>query len=210
MKKIPTLFQRNYDGDYLVRDEVTPGCEWVLAGEGVATEKFDGTCCLWKDGKLWKRFEHKPKLRRGQKYNPRHAYRWKVWPAGFVACQEERDSNTGSLPGWVPVGYGPQDRWHREALSNGAPLEEDQTYELVGPKVQGNPYGLTYHQMWQHGLQLRGGDPRCFKTIQDYLRRTIEGIVWHHPDGRRAKIKRRDFGLEWPIVPLLTDAEADA
>ena len=27
----------------------------------------------------------------------------------------------------------------------------------------------------------------------------IEGIVWHHPDGRMAKIKRRDFGLSWPI-----------
>ena len=26
----------------------------------------------------------------------------------------------------------------------------------------------------------------------------IEGIVWHHPDGRMAKIKARDFGIQWP------------
>lgn len=25
----------------------------------------------------------------------------------------------------------------------------------------------------------------------------IEGLVWHHDDGRMAKIKRRDFGLKW-------------
>jgi len=39
MKKIPSLFQRNYDGDRLVRDEVVPGAEWVMAGEGTATRQ---------------------------------------------------------------------------------------------------------------------------------------------------------------------------
>lgn len=37
MKKIISLFQRNYDGDRLVRNEVTPGAEWVINGEGTAT-----------------------------------------------------------------------------------------------------------------------------------------------------------------------------
>ena len=32
MKKIPSLFCRNYDGDRLVRDEIVPGSEWVAAG----------------------------------------------------------------------------------------------------------------------------------------------------------------------------------
>jgi hypothetical protein len=40
MKKIISLFQRNYDGDRLVRNEVVPGAEWVVAGEGVATRKY--------------------------------------------------------------------------------------------------------------------------------------------------------------------------
>ena len=59
MQKIITLFQRNHDTDHLVRNEVVPGAEWVIAGEGEATQKMDGTCCLVKDGKLFKRYEVK-------------------------------------------------------------------------------------------------------------------------------------------------------
>ena len=59
MKKIPSLFQRNYETDRLVRNEVVPGCEWVLAGEGIATEKTDGTCCLIQEGIMFKRYELK-------------------------------------------------------------------------------------------------------------------------------------------------------
>jgi hypothetical protein len=32
--------------------------------------------------------------------------------------------------------------------------------------------------------------------IAQYLREhDIKGIVWHHPDGRMAKIKGKDFGI---------------
>ena len=39
MKKIPTLFKRTYDGSCIkgISDEVAPGLEWVLAGDGLAT-----------------------------------------------------------------------------------------------------------------------------------------------------------------------------
>src|SRR4051812_20540845 len=56
MQKIISLFQRNYDGNRLVRDEVTPGAEWVVAGEGVATRKWDGTCCMIRGAQLFKRY----------------------------------------------------------------------------------------------------------------------------------------------------------
>ena len=38
------------------------------------------------------------------------------------------------------------------------------------------------------------------RLVRDELviARNIEGIVWHHPDGRMVKIKARDFGLPWP------------
>jgi len=38
MRKIPTLFGRDWDTDprYVTR-EVAPGCEWVINGEGRAT-----------------------------------------------------------------------------------------------------------------------------------------------------------------------------
>jgi len=38
--------------------------------------------------------------------------------------------------------------------------------------------------------------PRTFDALREYLRgRDIEGVVWHHPDGRLVKIKGKDFGL---------------
>ena len=56
MKKIPTLFERVYDNHKIVgiTDKVTPGMEWVLAGEGTATVKYDGSCCAVIDGKFYK------------------------------------------------------------------------------------------------------------------------------------------------------------
>jgi hypothetical protein len=59
MRKIPSVFQRNHDGDCRLRDEVLPGSEWVLAGEGIATRKFDGTCVLVRGGVLFKRYDAK-------------------------------------------------------------------------------------------------------------------------------------------------------
>ena len=60
MRKIQSLFQRNYDGDRLVRDEVVPGSEWVADGKGRATRKWDGTCCMIRGARLYKRYEVKP------------------------------------------------------------------------------------------------------------------------------------------------------
>jgi len=40
--------------------------------------------------------------------------------------------------------------------------------------------------------------PLSFQGIKEYLEQhNIEGIVWHHPDGRLVKVKSRDFGLPW-------------
>ena len=42
--------------------------------------------------------------------------------------------------------------------------------------------------------------PRDFETVEAFLKKeAIEGIVWHHEDGRMAKIKRSDFGIKWPL-----------
>ncbi len=177
MKKIISLFRRYYDDDRLVRDEIVSGAEWVVAGEGLATRKFDGTCCMIRDGKLFKRYDAKA---------------GKIPPAGFEPAQEP-DPITGHHPGWVPVGDGPDDRWHREAMID----LPDGTYELCGPKIQGNPEGFIDHVLVRHdgGMTvLHPQPPRDFAGIKEYLMtRTIEGIVWHHPDGRMVKIKRKDF-----------------
>lgn len=182
MRKIVSLFQRNYDGDRLVRDEVVPGAEWVLAGEGVATRKFDGTCSMVRGGKLFKRYD---------------AQQGKTPPIGFEPAQDA-DPQTGHWPGWLPVGDGPDDRWFREAFE-ASPALPDGTYELVGPKVQGNPDGFATHTLVLHGREVLADCPRDFEGLKAYLlARTIEGVVWHHPDGRMVKIKRRDFVKSGP------------
>jgi len=44
----------------------------------------------------------------------------------------------------------------------------------------------------------RSGVARVEKVgFREWLKgRDIEGLVFHHPDGRMAKIKKRDFGLK--------------
>ncbi|MFA7462372.1 MAG: DUF5565 family protein [Anaerovoracaceae bacterium] len=176
MKKIISLFQRNYDGDRLVRNEVVPGAEWVINGKGIATRKYDGTACMIRDGKLYKRYDRKG---------------GKPAPEGWEPCESTPNEHTGHWPGWVPVGDGPEDKYHREAFKGGLP---DGTYELCGPAIQGNPEGFSEHVLIPHGATILEDAPRDYEGIKEYLRnRDIEGIVWHHPDGRMVKIKRKDF-----------------
>lgn len=182
MKKIISLFCRNYETDHKVRDEIVPGAEWVIAGEGVATRKFDGTCCAIMDGKLWKRYDAK---------------RGKQPPEGWIAAQEP-DPVTGHHPGWVPVGYDPDSIYHLEAFHKGYDCYGgalvDGTYELCGPRIQGDPEGYDRHVLVPHGGEVLLDCPRDFEGIKQYLaERTIEGIVWHHPDGRMVKMKKKDF-----------------
>ncbi len=182
MKKIISLFQRNYETDRLVRDEVVGGAEWVVAGEGTATRKWDGTACMVKDGRLYKRYDVK---------------KGRTEPPNFQPSQDA-DPMTGHWPGWVPVTDGPEDKWFRDAFDSSYP-PEDGTFELCGPKVQGNPEKLDGHTLLRHGLALCDEDPRDFDELRDYFQsRDIEGIVWHHPDGRMVKIKGKDFGIKRP------------
>jgi len=185
LKKIISLFQRNYDGDRLVRDEIVPGAEWVPAGEGVATRKLDGTACMIRAGRLFKRYDAK---------------KGKMPPVGFEPAQPEPDPVTGHWPGWLEVGNGNEDRWYREACGKMGDPDHvdlpDGTYELLGPKVQGNPEGLPGHALVPHGQALLPDAPRTFEGIREYLRPGhIEGIVWWHPDGRQVKIKAKDLGF---------------
>lgn len=208
MKKIVSLFKRNYDGDRLVYNEVVPGAEWVINGEGWGTVKHDGTCCMIRDGKLYKRYDRKltkskaKRLKRDKTYRPK-VEDYKAAPDGWEAAEPEPDHNTGHWPGWVPVGDGSDDRYHRQALANVKPPYKDGTYELVGPKIQGNPHEYEYHLLVRHGYTIIN-PPRDYEGLKDWFELhdkagiLIEGVVWHHPDGRMVKIKRRDFGFPWP------------
>ena len=81
-------------------------------------------------------------------------------------------------------------------MVNSSPLHSG-TYELCGPKVQGNPEGYIDHRLIPHGKEEIDPDvPRNFEALKAFLfNAQIEGIVYHHPDGRMAKIKAKDFGI---------------
>lgn len=179
MRKTPTIFVRDWT-THRVTDVQTPGCEWVFAGEGIATRKLDGTCCLIRDGKMFRRRE----INQGR-----------AFPADFEVV--DIDGVTGAVVGWVPVGEGPEDQWHRRAVTY---EWTDGTYELIGPHIQGNPERVEHEMLVRHGHGLAGpveGVPRTFDGLREFLASVdMEGIVFHHPDGRMAKIKGRDFGLK--------------
>ena len=191
MKKIPTLFQRNPDDRRRVLPLVTPGCEWVLSGEGVATRKYDGTCVLIRrDGIAvigFARREVKPD---------------KQPPPNFI--ETGTDEATGKTMGWEPIAQSGFAKWFDEAVTNHNGDTDGSltpgTYELCGPKINGNPEGYEHHRLIPHdraevfpvlptllhfdGLRLH---------LQALGEAGFEGLVWHHPDGRMAKLKARDF-----------------
>lgn len=183
MKKIPTIFKRDENNRGLVTSEINPACLWVFYGEGVATRKYDGSCCMIHDGKLYKRREFKD---------------GKPEPDNFIEC--EYDEVTGKHFGWIPVlDNAKEDQYFVEAYRKLPSPAINGTYELVGPKVQGNPEKCDRHILLAHNsaFEYRYILDRSFKGLKEWMEKVdIEGLVFHHPDGRMAKIKKRDFGLK--------------
>ena len=189
MRKIPTLLVRDPNDRAHVTDEVTPGCEWVLAGEGTARRKYDGTCVMLDEhGDWWARREVK---------------RDRMPPPGWRLV--ETDPVTGKAMGWEPIAQSPFAKFHAEAVTPanefgaliGARMPAG-TYELVGPKINGNPEGAMYHQLERHAtaeeLVEVGTTVESIKAYVRWLAEDgVEGIVWHHPDGRMVKLKGRDL-----------------
>jgi len=187
MKKMPTLFKREYMGknEFTLLHEVTEGCEWVLAGEGIATRKYDGTCCLIKNGEIYRRYDAKA---------------GKVPPEGAIPCQEAPDKITGHWPHWVKCSESnPSDKWHIAALRATSMLE-DGTYELCGIHFQNNPDKVVEDRdiLIEHGKDILNIKDRSFEGLKEYLENHyIEGVVFHRGNGEMCKIKRSDFGIPW-------------
>lgn len=183
MRKIPTLFERDWEGDRrYVLPQVTAGCEWVINGEGVPTRKYDGTCVMFDGDRWWARRE----VKEGRQV-----------PAGFVVL--EVDPVTSAAAGWEPVGQSAFAKVHAAVLARFDPdlcAWRPGTYELCGPKVNGNPEGFALDNLVIHEDAMRLKDvPRDFDGLAAWLHaHPYEGIVWHGgPGGAMAKVKRRDF-----------------
>ena len=192
MKKIPTLFEREFKDHNVIKilPKVHPGMEWVLEGEGIATVKYDGACCAVIDGQYYKRYDCK---------------KGKTPPEGFIPCCEP-DTITGHWPGWVKVDEkNPADKWFVTAYEMTVMLENygmklsDGTYEAVGRCFQNNPYNFTSNKLIKHGKEIVEVE-RTFDGIKKYLsEHEIEGLVFWKDGIPQCKIKRSDFGFEWPV-----------
>lgn len=183
MEKIPTVFDRG--PDFKVVDQVREGCEWVFDGQGTATEKLDGmnVRLTVRAGRL---------VRLEKRRNPSKVQKQQGIIDGWYVDADEHDA---------------QDRWIREAARHtdvsGWP-DGEHSCEALGPKIQGNPLGLSGYLCVPFNIEVPVYEVpgRSFGGLQRFLAQMesryapghlAEGIVFHHPDGRRAKIKRRDF-----------------
>ena len=192
MKKIPTLFEREFKDHKVIGIKPilsSPDLQWVLDGEGKATLKVDGSCCAIINGLFYRRYDAK---------------KGKMPPENAIPCSDP-DPVTGHWPHWIPASASDNDKaskWYVAALqdyilNNGLP--EDGTYEAVGPHFQGNPYKLETDTLVKHGLVVLDVE-RSFDGIRDYLQQhEIEGIVFWKDGEPQCKIKRSDFGFQWPM-----------
>lgn len=189
MKKIPTLFKRVFYNHSIIDivPVITEGCEEAFKN-GLATVKFDGACCAIINGKFYKRYDAK----KGRKP-----------PEGAISCCDP-DPVTGHWPHWVEVSEdNPGDRWFAIALLNTKTLKGrelvDGTYEAVGPHFQGNPYKFKADYLLKHG-EIAIDVQRDFESISNWLNEhKEEGIVFWLNGEPVCKIKRTDFGFDWPV-----------
>lgn len=192
MKKIPTLFKREFheDGTFTLKNEFSDPFFALNLNAFVPTYKWDGTA-VYYDGRKWYK-----------RYDAKHG---KKPPEGAIPCQEAPDPITGHWPHWIAVKDVPEDRWINEAIQNyhdkWANLGSSciGSYEAVGPKIQGNPYNFTRHYLEKHGDLIISDFPFDYDGMKEYFRiHHLEGVVFWFQGKPICKIKSSDFGYSWP------------
>lgn len=193
MKKIPMLFKINWDNgtstvDFEAFNDIAR--ERLEGTDAIATRKIDGTAMMLDDeGNWWARRIVKP----GKKI-----------PAGFL--EVAFDENTGKHVGWIPAEDSSFAKFWRKALSNADEEFKPGTFELIGPKINGNPEGVDFDMLVAHGTTkiedfpeveeiFASDDPRTllepiFARFRD---EGIEGVVWWVEGTPVVKLRAKDF-----------------
>jgi hypothetical protein len=186
MRKIKTIFDRDWEGDRKVVDKYVYPQVVEQLKTAKATEKLDGTNIrLTLRGGLVVRVEKRCNPSKIQKHN---------------GIEE---------PWYVDASEGdPQDKYIFEAVKamEVYPCPDGEwSGEALGPMIQGNPLKLEHHVVVLFSL---GMAPEFFDVPTTYnelkawlpLQKSkfgndcgIEGIVWHCENGDMFKIKVKDF-----------------
>lgn len=187
-RKMTALFEIDRT-KHVGTDVVNEKSAWIFTEPAVPTVKRDGTGVLVTlDGEILVR---------------RSVKKGKRVPDGFRLA--ETDAFTGHMFGVEPVGQSGFKAMMEEAmLSVGAWLEPG-TYELCGPKINGNPEGFNKHMLIRHGSEnlpiipdMRTIAPEdAFPLLKELFNKLqadgVEGVVWWGADDKRVKLRVKDF-----------------
>lgn len=170
-------------------DVVNEKSAWVFTEPAVATVKRDGTGVLvTAEGEVLVR---------------RSVKKGKRVPEGFRLA--EVDAFTGHMFGVEPVAQSGFKAMMEEALPKTGQLLEPGTYELCGPKINGNPERLDAHVLIRHGAEVLPAVPDmrtvapddAFELLKvlfkDLQADGVEGVVWWGADDKRVKLRVKDF-----------------
>lgn len=179
--KLQSPFVREGD-NYTVINKINPGYEWVFEDDTVvAQEKLDGTniSILIENGIITRVFNRTNEIN--------------IWSNNPVILAVRESYNKGycNLPNGQHFG------------------------EAIGERIQENKYGikgniwLPYNTYFVKHLTYKswGKYPKDFETISEWFKNLmplysiskgnksgfVEGVVFHHPDGRMAKLRMDMF-----------------
>ena len=188
MEKIPTIFDRNWEGNRKVNEKlVVPDFDF---SNSVATEKLDGT-------NIRVTTRCNSVVRVEKRRNPSKEEKAKGISEPWYIDADSNDSG---------------DRYIFEAVSNtdfsNVP-DGEWSAEALGEKIQGNPLNIEGHTLFIFSLDTcrekvtYEGVPTDYAKLKEWLPLQkskfgkdcgIEGIVWHNrTTGQMCKIKIKDF-----------------
>lgn len=183
MQKIPTIFERDWEGKRGVIDKLVVNPEKFLNSN--ATEKVDGS-------NVRVTVRNHTAVRLEKRRNP-----------------DKIQKHKGITEPWYVDAFEaePADKWLYDALKNTnlSDIEDGEwSGEAIGTNIQGNPLNLDKNIIVFFSLgqaPVFENVPTTFQELKEWLPKQksaygdgfIEGIVWHCKDGSMMKIKTKDF-----------------
>jgi Family of unknown function (DUF5565) len=186
MKKIKTIFERDWDGDKTVIDKFVVPEANLTAFNTVATEKLDGM-------NIRLTIRNHTVVRVEKRRNP-----------------DKIQKHKGIEEPWYVDAYEaePSDRYIFEAVKNTdlTDIEDGEwSGEALGKNIQGNPLNLENNTVCLFSCgkaPVWENVPTTWTELKEWLPKQkskfgkdcgIEGIVWHCANGEMYKIKNKDF-----------------
>lgn len=186
MKKIKTIFDRDWEGNRACVDKYIEGFDATVLLTAKATEKLDGTNVrITVRNHIVVRVEKRRNPDKIQKHRG-------IEDPWYVDASE----------------FEAQDKWIYDGLKNtdfSQVPDGEWSGELLGTDVQGNPLNLKTNRIVFFSLgqaPVYENVPITFNELREFLKTArskygndcgIEGIVWHCENGDMFKIKNKDF-----------------